>query len=74
MESFTGGSDSEESARSVGDLGSSPGKGTGSPLQCSCLENPMDRGAWWAIVRGAKKSPTRLSSTHTMESSMEGGC
>ena len=28
----------------------SPGEGNGNPLQCSCLENPMDRGAWWAIV------------------------
>ena len=31
------------------------------PPQCSCLENPMDRGAWWAAVRGVAKSQTRLS-------------
>ena len=29
-----------------------PGEGSGNPLQCSCLENPMDRGAWWAMVHG----------------------
>ena len=32
--------------------GKSPGEGNGNPLQCSCLENPMDRGAWWATVHG----------------------
>ena len=35
---------------------SSLGEGNGSPLQCSCLENPMDRGAWRAIVHGVAKS------------------
>ena len=35
--------------------------GNGTPLQCSCLENPTDRGAWWAAVHGVAKSPTRLS-------------
>ena len=44
--------------------GRSPGVGNGSPLQCSFLENSMDRGAWWATVRGVAKSRTRLS-THT---------
>ena len=34
----------------------SPGEGNGNPLQYSCLENPMDRGAWWATVQGAAKS------------------
>ena len=34
------------------------GEGNGNPLQYSCLENPMDRGAWWAIVHGVKKSQT----------------
>ena len=42
-------------------VGGSPGEGTGTPLQYSCLENPMDRGAWWATVRGVAKSWTRLS-------------
>ena len=35
--------------------------GNGNPLQCSCLENPTDRGAWWAVVHGVAKSRTRLS-------------
>ena len=37
------------------------GEGNGTPLQCSCLENPMDGGAWWAVVHGVTKSQTRLS-------------
>ena len=37
------------------------GKGNGIPLQYSCLENPMGRGAWWAAIRGVAKSQTRLS-------------
>ena len=41
--------------------GSCPGEGNGNPHQCSCLENPMDRGAWQAIVPGVTKSRTRLS-------------
>ena len=36
-------------------------EGNGTPLQYSCLENPMDRGAWWAAVNGVAKSRTRLS-------------
>ena len=36
-------------------------EGSGTPLQYSCLENPMDKGAWWATVRGVPKSRTRLS-------------
>ena len=53
-----GGSDGEESDCSAGDLGSilglgrSPGEGNGCLLQYYCLENSMDRGAWWAIVHG----------------------
>ena len=39
----------------------SPGEGTGNPLQYSCLENPMDGGAWWAAVHGVAKSWTQLS-------------
>ena len=51
-----GGSDNKESACNAGDLGlipglgRSPGEGNGNPLQHSCLENPMDRGAWWATI------------------------
>ena len=46
---------------SVPESGRSSGIGNGSPLQYSCLENPMDRGAWWAAVRGVAKSRMRLS-------------
>ena len=46
--------------------GRSPGEGNGNPPQYSCLENTMDRGAWWARVHGVAKSQTRLKrlSTH----------
>ena len=43
------------------ELAMSYGKGGGTPLQYSCLENPMDGGAWWAAVHGVSKSWTRLS-------------
>ena len=55
---FPGDSDGKESAGNAGDLGlipgsgRSPGEGNGNPLQYSCLENPMDRGAWRATVHG----------------------
>ena len=61
---FPGGSDGKVSAYNVGDLGSipglgrSPGEGNGNPLQYSCLENPLDEGAWWATVHGVAKSLT----------------
>ena len=45
----------------LGFLGPSCGEGNGTPLQYSCLANPMDGGAWWAIVREVAKSQTRLS-------------
>ena len=54
-------------AYNVGDLGSIPGlgrssgEGNGNPLQYCCLENPMDRRAWWATVHRVAKSWTRLS-------------
>ena len=41
-------------------LDSSTGEGNGNPFQYSCLENPMDRGAWWATVHGVAKTQTRL--------------
>ena len=44
---------------------SSTGEGHDNPLQCSCLENSMDGGAWWATVHGVAKSQTRLSDSHT---------
>ena len=46
---------------SIPGLGRCPGEGNGNPLQDSCLENPMDRGAWQATVHGVAKSWTRLS-------------
>ena len=58
---FPGGSDGKKSAYSAGDLGSilglgrSPGEGNGYPLQYTCLENSMDRGAWQAAVHGVAK-------------------
>ena len=45
---------------SVPGLERSPGGGNGSPLLCSCLDNPMDRGSWWVTVYGAAKSQTGL--------------
>ena len=46
---------------SIPGLGRSPGEGNGNPFQYSCLENPMDRKAWWAAIHGVTKSQTRLS-------------
>ena len=60
-------SDARESSCSAGDqgsipeLGRSPAEENGSPLQCSCLVNPMDRGIWGATVHGVTRSWTRLS-------------
>ena len=48
-------------AGSIPGSGRSPGEGNGTPLQYSCLGNPMDRGAWQAIVHGVAKSQTQLS-------------
>ena len=42
-------------------LGRSPGEGNGNPFQDSCLENSMDRGVWWAMVHGVRKSQIQLS-------------
>ena len=67
-ECFPGGSEDKVSTCKAGDLGSipglggSPGEGNGNPLQYPCLENLMDRGAWWAAVHGVSKSWARLSS------------
>ena len=61
---FPGGSEGKASACNAGDPGSIPGsgrslgEGNGNPLQYSCLENPMDRGAWWATVHGVAESDT----------------
>ena len=61
---FPGGSDGKEYACNAGDLdsipgsGRSPGEGNGNPLQYFCLEDSVDRGAWWATVYGVTKSQT----------------
>ena len=63
----SGVSDGKESPCNVGDPGSlsglerSPGEGNGNPIQYSCPENSMDRGAWWATVHRVAKSQTQLS-------------
>ena len=68
---FCGGLDDKEFACTAGDpgsipgLGRAPGEGNGNPLQHSCLENSMDRGAWCATVHGLAKSWTQLSDQHT---------
>ena len=64
---FPSDSNGKEFACTAGDSGSipgsrrSPGEGNGNPLQYSCLENSMERGAWWATVNGVAKNWTRLS-------------
>ena len=61
LRAFPGGSEGKESACNAGDpgsvsgLGRSPGEGNGNRLQYSCLENSMDRGAWWGTVRGLQR-------------------
>ena len=76
LKGFSGGSDSKESACNAGDqgsisgLGRSPGEGNGNPLQYSCLENSMDRGAWQVTVLGVTKSQTQLRThahTHMLD-------
>ena len=66
---FPGGTNAKEPAFNAGDigdagwipgLGRSPGGRHGNPIQCSCLKNPMDRGAWWAAVHRVVKSQTQL--------------
>ena len=75
---FPGGSEVKASAYNAGDVGSipgserSPGEGNGNPLQYSCLENPMDGGAWRAIIRGVAKSRTGLSN-FTFTFTLSGG-
>ena len=70
IQSFPGSSAGKESACNAGDsssiprLGRSPGEGDGYPLQYSCLENSMDRRAWWATVHGIIESQTRLTDVH----------
>ena len=53
----------QETKSLIPESGISPGGENGNPLQYSCMENPMDRGAWWATVHGVAKSQTQLG-TH----------
>ena len=48
------------------------GEGNGNPLQCSCLENPRDRGAWWAAVYRVAQSQTRLKLPSSSSSNIDG--
>ena len=75
-----GGSEVKASACNPGDMGSipgfgiSPGEVNGNPLHFSCLENPMDGGAWWATGHGVPKSWTRLNNfTFTWKQSLRQG-
>ena len=73
---FPGSSAGNKSACNAGDPGSipgsgrSPGEGHGNPLQYSCLENPMDRGAWRATVHGVTKSQNHCTSKHSTARSL----
>ena len=81
---FPSGSVGKESSCNAGDLGSipglwrSPGGGHGNPLQYSCLENPMDRGAWWVIVHrvpNISDMTERITSTYTLVKALpHSGC
>ena len=74
---FPGGSDGKEATCNVEDLGSIPGLGTSSgegndyPLQYSCLENSMNRGAWRVTVHGVAKTWTHLSHFHFQDNFRE---
>ena len=77
---FPDGSTGKESACNAGDIGDRgsiprsgkyPRGGNGNPLQCSCLENPRDGGAWWAAVHGVAQSRTRLKRLSSSSSSNE---
>ena len=82
LEHFPSGSAVKNPPANAGDAGSipglerSPGGGHGTPLQYSCLENPLDRGAWQATVHGVTKSRTLLKrlSTHALTDALERNC
>ena len=66
-ESACNAGDAEDVCSAPG-FGNSPGGGHDNPLKYSCLENPMDRGAWWATVHRIAKSQTRLKGLNTHSS------
>ena len=74
---FPGVSDGKASSYNAGDpglipwSGRSPGEGNGNPLQYSCLENPMDGGAWWATIQGVTKSRTQLSDFTSLNATLK---
>ena len=76
---FPDDSNGKESACNAGDLGlipesgRSPGEGNGNPLQHSCVEDPMDRGAWWATVHSVAESDTTKILMHTHIHQVEDG-
>ena len=63
----------KRSGFTIPESGKSPGEGNGNPPQYSCLENPMERGAWRAAVHGATQSRTRLSDLHSVLSRAQRG-
>ena len=73
---FPGGLDGKESACNARDPGSIPGSGRtpGEGIECSCLENSRDAGAWWMIVHGVTNSKTRLSDIHFIEPNSWSNC
>ena len=77
MEGFPDGSDSKESAYNTGNAGlipwsgRSPEEGNAYPFQYSCLENPVDRGAWQSMVHSVAKDLTRLKQFSTCEKKRE---
>ena len=78
LQTFPRSSEVKASAYNAGDLGLNPqlgrypGEGNGNPLQYSCLENPMDGGAWWATVHGVAKSQTWLGDFSSVQFSSVG--
>ena len=65
VKNLPGSAGDSRDAGSIPGSGRSPGEGHGNPLQVSCLENPMARGAWWAAVHEVAESQTRLK-PHSM--------
>jgi len=80
QEGFPGGSDGQESAGTAGDLGlipgsgGFPGEGNSNPLQYSCLDNSMDRGAWQATVQGMAECYMTGQLTHMIQEDLLSKC